>query len=299
MADKRSYTGGHFLLSLDGEPSLLKDLDGGNIKAEVVTFKMGPEMVDMKHISTVKFDPFTINVGMSMGKSLYEWIKASLDLQHMRKNGYVVAADYNYKSQGFRHFRDALITEVTIPALDGSSKDSAFFTIKFDPEEITETKGDDSVIKGTVNTKQKKWLCSNFRMRLGDLDCTKISKIDSFTIKQGVVQDDVGEFRISTKEPSKMEFPNLKLTMASSVEEGWAKWFEDFVVKGNNGQEKELTGVIEFLDPSMKEVLGSVDLFNVGIFAKNQEKLEAGKDGIKRFIVELYVEKMALNLGYV
>lgn len=299
MADKRSYTGGHFLLSLDGEPSLLKDMDGGNIKAEVVTFKMGPEMVDMKHISTVKFEPFTINVGMSMGKSLYEWIKASLDLQHMRKNGYVVAADYNYKAQQYRHFRDALITEITIPAMDGSAKDSAFFTVKFDAEEITYQAGDDAGIKGTVNVKQKKWLNSNFRLRIGDLDCSKVSKIDSFTIKQGIVQDDVGEFRIGTKEPSKMEFPNIKITMAKSTEKSWRTWFEDFVVKGNNGQEKELSGAIEFLDPSGKEVLGSVDLFQCGIFAISDEKLEAGKDGIARFTVELYVEKMGINLAYV
>jgi hypothetical protein len=299
MADKRSYTGGHFLLSLDGEPSLLKDLDGGNVKAEVVTFKMGPEMVDMKHISTVKFEPFTINVGMSMGKSLYEWIQASLDLKHMRKNGYVAAANYDYKAQSYRHFRDALITEVTIPALDGSSKDSAFFAIKFDPEEINEAPGDDTVIKGTVNTKQKKWLCSNFRMRLGDLDCSKISKIDSFTIKQGVVEDAVGEFRISTKEPSKMEFPNLKITLAKSTEKSWKDWFTEFVVKGKNGQEAELTGVIEFLDPSGQEVLGSVDLFQVGIFSLTEEKKEAGKDGIARIVVETYVEKMQLKLNYV
>jgi hypothetical protein len=299
MADKRSYSAGHFMLSLDGEPAVLKDVDGGTIKGEVVTINMGPDNLPIKHISTIKFEPFTINIGMSMGKGLYDWVKASLDKAHIRKNGYVVAADYNYKAQSYRHFRDALITEITIPASDASSKDTAFFTIKFDAEEITYQAGDDADIKGVVNTKQKKWLTSNFRLRLGDLPCTRVSKVDSFTIKQGMTQDDVGEQRVSTKEPTKLEIPNLKVTFSASDVAPWAKFFDDFVIKGNNGQEMELSGALEWLDPSLKEVLGSVDLFQVGIFSLAEDKGEANKDSIKRWTAELYVERMALNLNYV
>jgi hypothetical protein len=277
MADTRSYSAGLFLLSLDGEVAVLKDVDVDTIKGEVVT----------------------INIGMSMGKGVYEWIKASLDETHLRKNGYVVAADYNYKAKSYRHFRDALITEITIPALDGSSKDTSFFTIKFAPEEISYQAGDDADIKGVVNTKQKKWLTSNFRLRLGDLPCGRVSKIDSFTIKQGTTQDHVGEQRISTKEPTKLEFPNLKVTFSASDVKPWATFFDDFVIKGNNGQDAELSGAIEFLDPSLKEVLGSVDLFQVGIFSLAEDKGEANKDSIKRWTAELYVKRMMLNLAYV
>ena len=71
------------------------------------------------------------------------------------------------------------------------------------------------------------------------------------------------------------------------------------VIKGKNGQEAELTGAIEFLDPSGQEVLGSVDLFQVGIFSLSEDKAEAGKDAIARCTAELYVEKMQLNLAYV
>jgi phage tail-like protein len=251
MGDMRSYSAGNFALSLDGQAAIIKDMDGGNIKGEVVTINMGPEQFALKHISTVKFEPFTINIGMSMGKGLYDWIKASLDKDHIRKNGFVVAADYKYKAQSYRHFRDALITEVTVPALDASGKDSAYFTIKFDAEEITYQAGDDADISGIVNTKQKKWLNSNFRLRLGDLPCTRVSKIDSFTIKQGITQDDVGEQRVSCKEPTKLEFPNLKITFSASDIKPWATWFDEFVIKGINGQEKELSGAIEFLDPSL------------------------------------------------
>ena len=269
----RSYSAGLFLLSLDGEAAVLKDVDGGTIKGEVVTIK----------------------IGMSMGKGLYEWIKASLDETHLRKNGYVVAADYNYKAKRYRHFRDALITEITIPALDGLSKDTSFFTIKFDAEEITYQAGDDADIKGVANTKQKTWLTSNFRLRLGDLPCGRVSKIDSFTIKQHIQQGVVGEQRISTKEPTGFEITNLKVTFSASDVKPWATFFDDFV----KGQGAELSGAIEFLDPSLKEVLGSVDLFQVGIFSLAEDKGEANKDSIKRWTAELYVKRMMLNLAYV
>lgn len=299
MAGARSYSAGHYILSLDGEPSLVKDFDGGNIKAEVVTHKMGPNKFDVKAISNVKFEPFTINIGMSMGKNLYEWIKASMDNQHMRKNGYIAAANFDKKAMAYRHFRDALITEVTIPACDGSSKDSSYFTIKFDAEEITYQDGDQADLKGAVNTKQKRWLNSNFRLTLGDLPTARVSKIDSFTLKQGVVQDDVGQFRVSTKEPTKMEVPNLKVTFSAADVKPWAQWFDNFVIKGLNTDSDELQGAIEFLDPSGKETLGTVELQNVGIFSLNAEKLEAGKDGIHRYVAELYVEQMRLDLAYV
>jgi hypothetical protein len=299
MADKRSYTAGHFLLSLDGEPAILKDVDGGNIKGEVVTINVGPDNLPLKHISTLKFEPYTVNVGMSMGKSLYDWIRASFDKALLRKNGYVAAADFNYKAMSYRHFRDALITEVTIPALDASSKDSAYFTIKFEVEETTYQDGDNTDLKGTINTKQKKWLTSNFRLELGDLPCGRVTKIDSFTLKQTVVQDDVGSLRVATKEPGKIEVPNLKVTYSASDEKAWQRWFEDFVVRGDNGQEKELNGRIVFLDPSTKDELGSVDLFQVGIFSHVAEKSDTGSDKIKRNVAELYVEKMQLNLNYI
>lgn len=299
MANARSYSAGHYILSIDGEPSMVKDFDGGNIKAEVVTHKMGPEKWDVKAISNVKFEPFTINIGMSMGGNLYNWIKASMDNAHMRKNGYVAAANFDKKAMAYRHFRDALITEITIPAMDASSKDSAYFTVKFDAEEITYQDGDGADLKGTVNTKQKKWLNSNFRLRLGDLPCSKVSKIDAITLKQGIVQDDVGEFRIATKEPTKMEVPNMKVTFSAADVKPWAQWFENFVIKGLNTDSDELVGAIEFLDPSGKDVLGSLELQQVGIFSLNAEKLEAGKDGIHRYVAEFYVERMALNLNYV
>jgi hypothetical protein len=297
MGATRSFGAGRFVVDLDGFPCVVKDVDGGNFKAEVTTTKMGPTLNDMKGISTVKIEPITLNIGMAMGKSMADWMKATLDLAYMRKSGHIAAVDHNGKVKGFRHFRDALITEIGIPALDASNKEPAYFTIKFDPDMLEHAKGDDSAVSSELNTAQKKWLCSNFRLRMGDLDCTKVNKIDALTIKQGIVQDDVGEERVSLKEPTKLEIPNMKITLSAVTVASWQDWFRTFVVAGENGQEKELNGAIEFLDPSLKTTLGTVDLFQCGIFALNEEKKEAGKDGIARWVAEVYVERMAITIN--
>ena len=41
----------------------------------------------------------------------------------MRKNGAIIAGDFNYKEKSSRAISKAFITEVTIPALDGASKE--------------------------------------------------------------------------------------------------------------------------------------------------------------------------------
>ena len=268
------------LLVLDGQAASMKSVDGGAIKGEVVIVNSGSEKFAQKQIAGVRFEPFTFEVGLGMGKSLVQWIAGSLDLSRTRRSGSVVTTNFDHKAQGYRHFRDALITEITVPKMDGSSKDAGYFTIKFDPEEITYAKGDGAAIQDGVNTKQKAWLCSNFRLRVGKLPCARVASIDAFTIKQG----------------TGIEFPNLKIRFSAADAAAWQDWFNEFVVQGRNGQDKELDGAIEFLDPTLKEVLGSIELSQIGIFSLAPEKQEAGPEAVARFSVELYVEQMTLNI---
>lgn len=279
-----SPAAGHFLLNLDDRPVLLEDFDGGNIRGNVVTTNMGPQQLARKNISTLTFEPFRLGVGMSMGKPLIDWIKTSLDLSAMRKDGSVVTVNTSDKAQWYRHFRGALIEEITIPAMDATSKEAAPFTIKFQAEKITYAKGDGAVVKAPADTKPKKWLTSNFRLRIGALPCKRLAKIDAFTIKQSV------------ERPARLEFPNLKVTFSAADAGAWEDWFQAFVIDGNNGQEKELKGAIEFLDPSTNGILGSIELSQVGIFSLHEEKQDASNEGIARYVAQLYVEKMSIDI---
>ena len=182
---------------------------------------------------------------------------------------------------------------MTIPALDGSSKDPAPLTVKFAPEEVQRKKASGRVAGRTERAKQ--FLPSNFRLELDGLDCTKVAKIDAFTVKQAVAADDVGDHRLPTRRATLVEFPNLKVTVSEAAAKTWDEWFEDFVVKGDNGDDKEKKGAIVFLDPTLKKELGRIMLSNVGIFALRRKRRT--DDQVPRFTAELYCEVMELKMA--
>src|SRR5690349_5812184 len=127
-SSERAYTSGRFMLDVDGfNVGFLKKFSGLAMEADIVTNDLGPDNRQKKHVSNVKWTPAKATVGIGMGKGMYDWIKAAFDKGYVRKNGRFVAADFNYKAQSELSFEEALITEVTIPKLDGSSKDGAYF----------------------------------------------------------------------------------------------------------------------------------------------------------------------------
>jgi hypothetical protein len=234
----------------------------------------------------VKYNDFTVQLGLGMSKPMYQWIKASFDNKVARKDGAIIAADFNIKAKSERSFQNALITEIGFPALDAAAKDPAFLTVKFAPE-LTVDKVE-SVQLNAKPSNQKLFLPSNFRISIGDLPTTKVSKVDAFTVKQGFT-----ESTGLTLEPTKIEFPNLVVTMAESQE--WSAWFDDFVIKGNNGQDKELTGKIEFLSPDLSRTLLRLSLAGVGIFHLAPVLPEPNDQTIRRIKVELYCEQMVFE----
>jgi len=293
MAQSRSYTAGRFAVDIDGQlAGYVKSIAGGNIKGEVAVHQLGPDNVQKKHLATIVHEPFTIEVGMGMARTFYEWIQASFDKGHVTKSGEMIAADFDYGAQSARVFYDAFISEVTIPALDGSSKEPAYMTMKVDPERIRFEKRAGEKLNGTIGTATKKWLCSNFRVELAGLPCDRVAKIDSFTWKQAIIKDQVGAFREATKHPAKVEVPNLKLTVSMADIEPWRAWHESFVINGQCTDADEITGSITFLGPDHKEQLATIELDHVGIISLTQAKQEANKEEVARFEVELYVESM-------
>jgi hypothetical protein len=53
-----------------------------------------------------------------MPKPLFDWIAAALTMSYVRKNGAIITADFNRAEQSRLEFKNALITEIGIPACD-------------------------------------------------------------------------------------------------------------------------------------------------------------------------------------
>jgi hypothetical protein len=139
---------------------------------------------------------------------------------------------------------------------------------------------------------QKQFLPSNFRLEIDGLDCTKVNKIDAFTVKQTVAGSQVGASRDFAKTSSKVEFPNLKISIAASAAESWQKWFESFVVQGRNDDGSEKSGKLVLLSANRADTLAEIKLQNMGIFALRQANTGSAGDNVNRLEAELYVERM-------
>lgn len=297
----RGTTGGKFALELEGEKGgWIREVEGGVAVADVVSEKIGSDHLTKKHVATVKYEPISFKVGSSMSSHVYEWIKRSFGYRYGRKNGAIILADFDSNEMSRLTFTNALVTEFGLPALDAASKDAALMTVKAAPEYTRRQKSNGkNKISGSAfpidSKKQKQWLPSNFRLDIDGLDCSKVNKIDALVLKQKVQEHAIGEMRDYELEPSNLEVPNLVITLAESHADLFYAWHEDFVIKGNNTEDKEKTATLQYLSANLHDVLFTVTLKNLGVFKVAPDKVEAGGDSIRRVKVEMYCEDMVFE----
>lgn len=287
----RTYAAGNFALELDGTAAgFLKSVEGGSTYADVIN-EGNPETFAKKHIGSPKYEDFSLQVGFSMSKAVYDWIDTSWTGSPPRKDGAVLAADFQLKVQSSRAFSQALVTETTIPACDGASKDPGYLTLRFAVENIQDGTNIGKTLLPDAKG-QKSWLPSNFRLKLGGLDCTKVSKIDAFTIKTTLARNSDGNLS-----PTKLEFPNLTLTLSSTSASSFDAWFDDFVITGNNSDAYEKSGTLEFLSADRSTTIAHMGLSNIGIYRFGPSPHMSNADTVQRFQAELYCERMTFKLG--
>ena len=293
MAASRSYVAGRYALTLDGaNVGSINSIEGGGATAEVVIEKTGSDYFSRKHLAPVKYQDISLTTGLD-SRPLTDWIKETVEGRYSRKSGSVVAATQDLKAVSELQFFNGLIREITFPALGGPSKDAASLVLKIAPEYTRLQSASGAKVAGGVDKlAQKRWLASNFRFVMDGLEAGKVSRIESFTFALKVSDDPIGESRDYIKEPGKLDFPDLKLTLAQSYADDWVRWHDDFVIKGNNGQDREKNGAIVYLDPSLKIELARLNLFNCGIFSLAPGKQESNAEKMASLTAELYCERM-------
>jgi phage tail-like protein len=277
----------NFMLTLDGVScGLLASCVGGDISADVLEERGDGSAFPKKHIGPPKYEDFELQVGFGMASPVYDWISTTWTAGFARKNGSVTAVDASMNALSEQQFANALVTKTTIPTLDAASKDAGRLAITLSPESTTTGAGGGKVPSVGV-AQQKPFVLSHFRLELDGLDCSHVTKIDSFTVE---VQADVTSAGIV--------FPDLRVTMAAdgAAAATWQSWFTDFVVDGRNEDALEKSGAIVFLAPDLHGEIARVTLHNVGISALRRVPLGAG-DAVRRLAADLYCERMELTVG--
>jgi len=277
-----SATTGSFRLELEGQFVPVKSIEGGTAVGVVVSSPVIPSGASPfreKHLFGVDYEAVAIEASFGSARPLFEWIRAAWQGTPAAKNGSGIFVDANGGPISRREFVKAVPIETTVPKLDGASSNAAYVTVRLTPELTRDVMPPTTI--PAAGPAPPASLSSNFRLSIGGLDCTKVSKIDSFTVKQ---------------QGKLVEFPNLRIELASASAESWRTWFRSFVIDGNSSSANEKTGHLSFLTPNMATALATISFHNLGIF-RLENALAETSGAVMRVVAELYCERMELGIG--
>lgn len=302
----RAYAAAHFVLELDKSEvvGFFRSLEGGGLKADVMTYNMGQNADQWKQLGKPKYDDVKLQVGMSMSQTFYNWIESFFDGKVVRKDGAILAGDFHYKERARREMEEILISEVTIPKFDAADRSPCYLGVTLVPEKVKFAPGSGLDLSPTVTMQQKLWTPNHFDFEIGGTSgdaalkeaTRRTTKIESFTIKQQILEYRSGNQRDAVRVPGRVAFPNLTFF----IPEADAKPFNDHVTKriiqGKAPPATRLNGAIIAKDASGSP-LCTVSLFGIDVSSVGPDKSDSTSQEIKQVRVDITVEKMKFKYG--
>jgi phage tail-like protein len=297
--ENRSYTASSFILELDGShiAGFFRSVDGGGVKADVMTYQMGNAPDQWRQLAKPKYDDLKIQVGMSMSEEFYAWISQFFQGKIERRNGAIIAGDFHYKERARRVMKNMLISEVQIPKFDGGDKAPCYMTVGLVPETVEFERGNPSVdLSPTVQMRQKLWTPNRFEFTINKFEqcLTRVTKIESFTIKQQILEYRSGNLRDPWRVPGRVEIPNLTFFLPEADAGPLIDHFSKRVLRGAPAPHTRLTGGITALD-SDKQPLCTISLAGIDISAIGPDKSDTTSQDLKQVRVDITCESMAFK----
>ena len=295
---QRAFVSGRFELEIDGAScGILHSVDGANFKSEAIGEKVGGDGLVTRYPGRQKFEDITFSCGASMTPNFWTWIRESIQNKPSRRNGAIVALDFDGYERSRRTFIDALVSEIQFPALDAKGREPKRFTIKLAPEQIsynTEGRKANSPVGYDIRP-QKKVLPANFSLRLDGIErhvTGQVNKIEAMSVKQNIIDNPMGGLLFMKREAGRVEFPNLTFTLPEAFVQPFMSWWEEFVGRGNHVHAKERNGSITYLDSTTTVEIATITLNGVGITGISLDKHDGHTEAIRMAKVDCYVESL-------
>jgi len=148
MPIQNHHADGHDALDVAGHPvQALKAIRGVDPLADIAVQPRGAGSAPGRYVSKLRWAPAQATLGIGMGQGMYAWMKASFDKGGSVADGTLAVGDFNDQERSLVRLDDALLTPITVPRLDASSKESGGFDIEFLPGQVRVSKGDGSDIR--------------------------------------------------------------------------------------------------------------------------------------------------------
>jgi hypothetical protein len=270
------------VLSIGGTPAAtVERYVGGEPYAVVVNEPGGLLPYAKKHIGPLHFADLVAEVAVDADPVLFDWIRDAWFGNPFRENVSFERMDASSSLQTVE-IPHAAIREVTLPALDQNARDRCTLSVKMVPDGMRRT----GAVSAGLHRDERDFLSHNFRVEIGGLDCSGVLAVDSLTVKTSLPEAG------SRKRPT-LVFPDVRLYVDADKADSFREWFEDFVIAGNNDDEREREGFIEYQDPMLGDPLAVLHLRHLGIYRVADEP--SPRAGLRRVQVDLYCERMELS----
>lgn len=270
----------------------VRAIEGLDMAADIGITNVGPNVSPKKHVASVRWTPALITLGLGMGKQMGDWLHRSLTLPAATASGSVVIGDISHRAKSALAFTNALLTRLTVPALDASSRDSGALLVGFEAEQVEITAGDGADIR--TKPPRAKWICSNFKVEIDGLPCARVTRVESFTWTREISASPGDSSRNPLRQPTNAAVPDLQLTISAADYPEWADAARSWFVDGKHLEADEKAGRIVLLSPDQRNELATISFANIG-FRKFQT-LQTTGTAVARFSVTLYTETMSFAL---
>ena len=294
------YSSSFFGLELDGKKDAvtsLRSIEGGGVKAEVISYQMGENGDVWRQLGKPKYDDIKITAGLASSPDLWVWMSSFLKGTPERRNGAIVAGDLNNPAKARRVFYEALITEIGFPKWDGTDKNPANVNVTFSPERITYERGSGPLqTEDAAGRQQRSIKACNFNFELDGFKdaCAQTAKVDAFSVKMKLIEHTFGTQLHATKVPGKFEWPNLVFYVPEPDAEPFRTLHHKSVMMGERGPGR--TASLTFYD-NKKTIHGRFDFRGVHVFNVAAEKHDAGSEDVKLTKIECAVESVAVSFS--
>jgi len=295
----RAYAAAHFALELDQKKNvgLFKAIEGGGMKTELIKYQTGAQHPTFFRLGKPKYEDIKVQVGMAMSEPFYKWLESFFKGVPVRKTGAIIAADFRYYERARREFDQAMITEATFPKLDGNDKSPCYMNVTIAPETMVYKPGSrERIAQPEKLSAQKLWAACNFDMKIDKYPeaCRRVTKIDSFTIKQKPIEYAQGMVRHAVKVPGRVEYPNITFYVPEADGQPFFDHHMKHTALGGVSDPTRMTGEINTYD-NQGGLLFTVRFAGGEIFNVTHDKSDASSEEIKQIKVEVCVETMTFE----
>jgi hypothetical protein len=282
---QRPRFAGKALLRVGDTPAAsVESYSGGEAFAEVVDEPGGLLPYAKKHIGELRFADLEAQVAMDAHPALFRWIRDAWFGNPARDRVALDALDSGSTESRSLELSHARIREVVLPALDAVSRDKRCLSLRIAPRGVRRIKR--PMPLADFDRRERDFLAHNFSVEIDGLDCKGVLAVDSLSVQTRFPEGGSGRRGL-------LVFPHIHLHVEEQRADPFEEWFEDFIIRGNNDDDKERTGTITYFDPFLTDPLAVLQLHHLGIFCIADEP-PAGT-GPRQVRVDLYCERMELS----